>query len=392
MKTQTDNFIGLITVYQGYNYGSSLQAYALKSFLTQKSATGCIVFDRQEKGFSALLLKIKNKTINISKSILIPHLFKENLKKHYNKKKSKQYDSGSLSLFDDFTNQYISPLFCSYRRLKSLASTPNCLAFFVGSDQAWNPTVLNLSKINFLSFSPKHKNISYGVSFGVDFVPKHNRKTLIKRLRLISKFSVRESSGKAILKSYGYDSVVCIDPVLLVGKSFWTNFIDVQKNVRKPFVLLYFLNEPKCDYMDKINNLLNSTIADILLISKFDFSHSIKRQGVTHLENISPKEFVHLFYTAESIITDSFHGIAFSILFNKNFIVLERDYGRSVPQTSRITDLLELLKLTSQYRSINDDLVIKDIDYSTVVKKLSKIKESSGKYILDSLRGLYDEK
>ena len=279
------NKIGIITIIDNNNCGNRLQNYALQEVLkklgndvyTLKNET---FLNWNEKYFIGKLRFLNKRIKSIYKTNIFFKKFNKNIK---------------------FSNKYIT--------IKSRNISKYYDYFVAGSDQIWKPTRRRLSKVDLLGFAEPNKRISYAASFGLEKIDKKYYKILQEELPKFKAISVREDAGQEIIKeATGINNVsVVLDPTLLLDKNEWIKIAKKPVGFsEKKYIFTYFLGkENTTDLVSKIFGKDYSII---------DF----------YKGKYGPSEFIYLINHAEYILTDSFHGTVFSILFEKEFFVFNR--------------------------------------------------------------------
>ncbi len=261
------------------------------------------------------------------------------------------------SNINQFINTYI------HRRIVNFESLTEGEydAFIVGSDQVWRPSYNQHLEQAFLNFTENWKNvkrIAYAASFGVDNW-EFTKKQTEECKRLVQKFdfvSVREDTAVNLCKEHlGIEATHVLDPTLLLSANDYQKLIDGLKISDSPYVFSYLLDESeeKIDILEDISKRLNLPVRKIKLekdISKIPMS---KLKSLTYP---SIQEWLASFAQADFVVTDSFHGTVFSIIFNKPFVVLPNK-GRGV---ARFESLLKDISLENR---IFSDFLISDILY-----------------------------
>ena len=230
------------------------------------------------------------------------------------------------------------------------------------------------------------KKIAYAPSFGVkqnDYPYQNNKlKNLLNRFDYIS---VREEDGKYIIKKLINKSVkIVLDPTLLLEKKQWNEFVKVDMNKTK-YILCYFLGEQKY-YWKYVKKLQKETGLEIRIIPIQPEAYF--KKGTIESE-VGPMEFLDLMANAEIICTDSFHGMVFSIIFEKKFSVLKRfkDNDRK-SQNSRICNLLKLIDLEEFFIDENfEETKFIVNNYEDINNILAEKRNESKTYILDAING-----
>lgn len=327
--------IGILTINDYSNYGNRLQNYALQEVLKSFDyEVETIVQDRPVlSGRSrSIIMKIKDFIISSKGNRL------QSIKSRIQSKMYSQVRKEKISNLRSFTSKYINE--ASVRI--SINDIPEFVAqeytFFVtGSDQVWNPNFGFANSIDFLEFAPTSKRIAYAPSFGVSNLPQELEDNFRSYLQQIDHLSVRENTGAVIIEDLiGINVPVLVDPTLLLDKKKWKSITQV--DINKPnqeYLLTYILGEIPPDVKEAINLL--SKKYNLKLVNLADLKDS-KRYVV------GPAEFLDYINSAKLIITNSFHGAVFSILFERPFIVADR-LGNSPSMNSRIDTLLKKLNL-----------------------------------------------
>ena len=373
--------IGIITLYRGYNYGTSLQAYALKKVIGELGYYATILWT-DENAHSGRDIRI-NKVLRMGFRMLIhPDLFKHTIEA-YNRSLRQPLDDAIKSKFIEFEKKYLQVKGLPFQKLKNFAYAADTQAIVCGSDQIWSAAGANIEPLYYLQFAPQNKRVAYAPSFGASEIPAYN-KALIKRyLQGFHRISVREKRGAEIVKELlGIDVPVLIDPTLLLD---WNEWKDGANN--KDYILLYFLDEPSDDTIDYIQWLADNIAAEVYALP-YRFKKYEKLPFLKYI-TAGPEEFVSLVSNAKFVLTDSFHGTAFSINFNVPFYTFARNYG-SVRQTSRITSLLQTFGLEKQYIECVQQVIksVPSLDFTRSNEILTEQRKKAEKYLKETLNGI----
>lgn len=353
--------IKTITCHDVYNLGASLQAYALACFLTELGHEVEIIDYKPHYLRHYELTGVKNPVFDkpVLRELYQVLKFPGRLASQFDPRKK---------VFDEFTSNYLPITACTYKTNEELkTNTPDADVYIAGSDQIWNPTFQNGKDPSFfLDFVPEGKRkVSYAASFAVDTLETDDANRIGEWLRGFDLISVREKSGIELLAQMGLESVQVCDPVFLLGKEHWIRFI--RKNKRQPYCFVYdFDGNEKLWEMAVLIAKQN----DLRIVSAF---RNEKADKV--LADMGPMEFVDILYHADIIISNSFHATAFSIIFEKEFYVVNRKDAIN----TRMWDLLSDLKLSE--RLISDGIADIPIDWDEVKHCLVPIKKQSLDYI-----------
>lgn len=351
----------LTTVFTGYNYGSSLQALAGKTILNE------VGYDCDLVAMKSLIkgrdVRI-NKLINILwRTILLSGNSSVKSIKTYQKTYQKELIGDSVYKFARFTEDYLTPQYLSWSELKKKAV--ECDACFAGSDQIWNSSTLYIDPLYYLRFAPREKRIALAPSFGRDFVAEYNKNKIGQWISEFASISIREDSGVGIIKELtGRDAVQLIDPTLMVSGEKWKQLLGI-RDENENYILAYFLDKPSENAQNAILELKKKYGCDVIAIpyrfEDMDFCDKMVPTG--------PIEFINLVNNAKCVLTDSFHGTAFSINLHTPFYVFNREYGTASSQSSRVESILRKIKMERRFapEKINEDEDSLDFGYSEAI-------------------------
>lgn len=365
--------IGILT-WKLRNYGTSLQAYALVSKV-------------RDLGYSSYLLNYslnKNKRIN---PLTFRDLVGKCIKRFIGVIQSiKRTDSGITSdiqihKFKDFYSQIPNDK-TSLQDSNYLNHTYSKI--IVGSDQVWNPKFID--DTYFLSFLDDTKKYSYAPSLGVNLLTKYEREYYWGKLKSFQCISVREETGKLLLEECGINNVsVVLDPTLLYDAESWKNNLRIKEDPCSDYILIYTLSPQKW-YKRLIHRYCYGK--KLVIINTCGSKKIFKeQQNIEFIKDVGPIDFVKLIMNASFVITDSFHGMCFSLIFNKQFVVLSKFSKKSkINENSRCLDLLKKLNLENLFKSEKDNISqYCTINYDTVNNILNQQRAYSLEYLKNIL-------
>lgn len=355
--------IGIITIfYNNFNAGGLLQAYALQKITRELGYSSEVIsYDRYAVDFSN-----DSKLCNLLRKVCrLPHKVKNKI--YFNKldKRKKSF----IEFMEMIPHSRVV-----YDASNIYKANDEYKGFICGSDQIWNPDFY--TPVDFLSFSKGNFKISYAASVGVSCLDKDVEDKYVSYLSDFSGISVRERNAAELLKRAGKIDYV-IDPTMLVDKEEWSKLVGARV-IQKKFAFVYFLGDSKAqrkwvENYSKHNNIYTVTFRNV----KLDYRSVDKNFCDQDIEEGGPLEFIRCIRDSEMVITDSFHAIVFSIIFGKQFYIINRftDFD-SKSQNIRIFDLLDRFGIPD--RQVNSiEKKINDIDYSIVEDKLEKQKQLS---------------
>lgn len=362
--------IGIITHHNVPNYGAVLQAYALQHTI-MTMGYDCEIIDyrdvRVERFYHQSLIA-QNKIKEILRHFIYLGTFTKRNR-----------------MFEEFRkhNLVVSRL---YSR-KTLQEANSEYDFFIsGSDQVWNLSLHNNDTSYFLDFVvDNNKKGSYAASFGYSTVPDMYLEITKRHLLMYSYINVRESEGVEIAKELSGKNVnQVVDPTLLLSKNKWFSFVKPVKF--KNYIFVYEICRLDESYKYALE-LAEQTGKMVVAVTPFDRLKGVAYQGNIEWVNfLSPETFISLIYYADYVITSSFHGTVFSILFEKKFLCTINNKSAT---NSRIKSLLEMVDLSARLTNLNE--IYDDIDYSKVQSLLSRQIENSKNILKDMIENAKEE-
>lgn len=256
-------------------------------------------------------------------------------------------------------------------------------AFIAGSDQVWSVFDEIFNPYYYLDFAWK-KKIAYAPCLGTDKIPAATVEALRELLGDFSAVSVRENvSARQLSEITGREVAWVCDPTLLHDRAFWEDFTADVPAPKGKYLLCYFL-ESKPWYFDRARALAKKLGLKIRLIpSRWEHLHS--EYVIT--DAVGPKEFVSWFRHADYVLTDSYHGSIFSLIFEKDFQYLLRfalDDPRS--QNIRIQSLFDRLELNDRIVTEDSQWAALHMDYCSITKRIQEFRLQSRQYLFDSLQ------
>lgn len=365
--------IGILTFHRATNYGAILQAYALVSYL-KSLGNDVVIIDYKPANMGRLYASFKvHGIIKKIKRILLNLLMLPSLKERKKKR--------------DMYWQYINKVLPLSNIVYCDDDLPVFDAIFVGSDQVWSTCFTDgIDKFYWGQFNRKGaKLISYAGSAAEDMSNSFTTNNNASLLRNFDAISVREDELKKYLEQKLPEKKISkvLDPTLMAGVSFFEKLIINVKPLNRPYIFIYQVIRNKnkeiqdyakqlavkkgCDIVEIVNSRLHVYHNGILTISD---------------ELINPTEFVSLYKYADYVITTSFHGTAFSLLFNRPFSVV----SVSPVVDSRAKDLLEQLGIGDRMIELPQALDDKELDWQQINTNLEIYRKPSRNFINESLK------
>lgn len=350
--------INIITFQRTYNCGAALQAYALSRYLEEHGHNVSIV-DYRPKWVEQYKVSIKRlfSAFSVKDLLLYPYHLLIDYK------------------FSSFVKKYckMTPI---VKSVEDIVRLEKCDIYVTGSDQVWNSEITKgIDRGYLLDFKTDAKRISYAASCGWDL--EEDIDDIVKVVRNYDGISVREHSLEKALKSKGVENVIAVwDPVFLLDADCYYKMLTKAKY--KNYVLLYLKHE------SEELRAFAAKIAQEKNLQVVDMSKIIKQWPADRTSPVfGPLEFLGLIESAEYVVTNSFHGTAFSIIFRKNFY----SFGAG-SRTTRLSSLLEDVRLNNRMLTRCEDVTaIEEIDYSKYEDIINEHVNNSREFLLKNCKG-----
>ena len=252
-------------------------------------------------------------------------------------------------------------------------------AVIYGSDQIWRkqPGLESYNPIYFAKNDIRTgKHIAFSASMGI--LPKSNEdiNTIKGYLRNLDSIAVRESSLYDIVKRLGYSVHLTIDPTLMLSKEQWDHILKPSSSAGEKYLLLYELQENVFDI-----NMVRKYAKEHNLVVKILKGRPLHDDTSEEITTAGPKVFVSLIKNAEIVLTSSFHGLAFSLIYGKDF------FASYKTNSERAKSLLALAGENDRLLPPQSDIPqdVTPIDYSRVWANINQLRSSSEIYLKDAL-------
>lgn len=359
--------IGLLTFHSAHNYGAVLQAYATQEKVKE------LGYDIEVINYCPdYLIKQKLFAISTNVSFLITIksviesfvTFPWRIKRKIN--------------FEKFINQKLNISKINYKN-KKFTENLHFDTFIMGSDQVWNCKLTKgFDPIYLGNFKTKQaaKKISYAASMSHYGLTETEKEEFSKLLFNFNAISVREKELENFIKDeFQIESTTVLDPTFILSKDKWM-LISVKPKVKSKYVLVYSI-----DLRDEAMKIA-SKLAQKRGLEIIELTMGVdKNIFINKFQTTSPEEYLGLFENADFVVTSSFHGTAFSLIFNKSFYSLSHGNDKD----SRQKTILKDLGLMDRFIKANDNLNYEPIDYSIVNPKLENLRQQSIKFLTNNL-------
>ena len=379
--------VGIITILKVNNYGAELQSYALQKKLNLMGYDAEIIdylyykhpkHKRESVSKPFYPYPLKNKVKEIGLALKDKCMRVVNTSSY--RSRNKHYEEFHKT-FNRFSNV------CYDRYSKLYENPPKYDAYCVGSDQVWNPRCYTNLEPYFLTFAPKGaKRFSYASSFGVTAVPDSAESKYKELLLGLDNISVREASGVKLVEALTHhEAKLVLDPTLLLTSKEWQDVARPVNGILEKYILIYEL-QPLPYIAATAKQLAQEKGYKIVRVCK-DAHDKVKDTDFINVADAGPSEFIWLVEHASFVITNSFHGTAFSVNFNKPFYCVIK---RGKNNNSRQLDLLSACGLSD--RIVYDgeqfpNTLSSSIDFESVNEQMDKMREESCNYLTCAIDG-----
>lgn len=370
--------INIITIQYAHNYGAVLQAYSLKRALKNLGHKVNVVNYIPENEKNKYVKKLRNE-VGLKYSLKQRKIWKYFEGLIISKVAQKEWNIR----FDNFERFIKSELInnSGLKKYEDLCKeTTDC--WICGSDQIWNKVITGTcNPVYYLDFPQNVNKISYAASMGNVEKPSSEEKETIKKwLNNFDAISVREQSLKDLIEEeYNLNIVkVVADPCMLLKADDFKEMFDSKSLEKEEYILNYFISESgllKKNFR-KINRIDNKDIIEI------HWKKQLFQKNKNQRNSLSVSEFLNYIYNAQTIYTDSFHGVLFSLLFHKNFYAVYE-------KNARIESLLKRVGLQDRHITSIDKkekTFITNETWKNVDEKINEFREESINYLKEVLK------
>lgn len=375
--------IGILTYQRAENYGALLQAYALKTTLEQAGYNVEMVdywpeyHENVFKLFSKTNFKKRSFLGKVKYLILFAFSFNWLIKrkKNLNRFMKEKLDLGKHP---------------KYTKKNDVCKEYDIVIY--GSDQIWRKQSIRednwFDDWYFGSDNIQAKvKLAYAASMGVMDVKENEKAYLKNTLKNFDTISVREKDLNSLLEDLGFKSRLVIDPVFLLKQDSWCKLIKEYKLKKSTSKYILFYNLLNSAESERFTNQLESyTGFEVIEVTK---KMSFNDVGKRYVKSASIQEFLNLINNAEFIVSNSFHGVALSIILEKQFYAV--GFGE---RSSRVITLLESLELTNRFLFNINAIVFdedEEIDFTIVKFKLDSLYKRSFAYLIDTIEKYNNE-
>lgn len=315
--------IGVMTFHRAANYGAVLQAYAL-SYVLQALGNDVKIIDYRCQRIENLYDPFSAKAAQG-----LPGKIKKLLRWNQLRVKGKRFAA--------FREKYLALTVPCYNQEQLKAAARELTVCVTGSDQVFNLQETGGDRAYLLDFADGgQKKLAYAASFGTKHMSESDRKLLAEQLQSFDGISVRESSAVELARTLsGKQAALALDPVLLLHQDVWEKLWKKPKHVPENYVLAYMMAGS-----DALTQKAYQLGENVVIVNP-TLKQQLRNRDCRQYPAASPEEFLWLFGNAHTVVTNSFHGLAFAIVFRKDFYVELTNKDRA----GRLQELLALIGL-----------------------------------------------
>lgn len=354
--------IGILSFHKSINYGSVLQSWALSRVISKRFVVEIIDYEPQNYEFLYANYRQWNSWNNIK----------------YNLKRMPLSSAlnNQQQLFKKFRDKQLPLSRKKYNYNNGCDIKEEYKGIVVGSDQVWNIRAKDCDPIFFLPFNYSGNKVSYACSINdTDYTEKNLPSNLASEICDFDFISIREESGKNKLEQFIAKQkkvYTLLDPTLLCNSSEYDSLLN-DRIVDGKYIFLYnvWTSEAGIQAAKFLSEKLNMPVYTIMTASNVKEINLLKKSGIlVDTVRTSPSDFLNFFKYASYIVTESFHGTAFSLIFEKPFVCVSNRTN-----DERLNNILTLVGLKDRYMKLGElqtyDLK-QEIDYEIVTEKKEK--------------------
>lgn len=365
--------INIITCHNVYNYGASLQAYALMHFLEMQGHNVAIIDYLPYYKVSKYTFQLEKNGVFGTLARLLPMFTPFWCKLRY---RNGYKFLGRKKAFDTFQEDYLKITPQLYVSISDFNIHPLSADLYIaGSDQIWNPYYGNgLDPVYYCGFEKNpNKCISYAASFGVVSIDARHLDFIKSNLANFKALAIREKSGVNLAASLGFKATNVCDPVFLLNAEQWETLCRTEHKGK--YLLLYDFHNDNPQLKEVVLKIAKEKRLRIVSINdeiKIPYADE-------NINNAGPLEFIEYIKNSEFIVASSFHATAFAVIFHKDFYTFPLEGHQN---SSRMTDFLSMLGLMDRFTPTSQGIHCLHIDYSEVDCRMQSFIESSKAWLI----------
>lgn len=354
--------VGIFTFPNSTSYGAELQMYALYHAVESLGHTPEVV-----NYFNAYMKAEKHNSRKSWSRRALSRLLHHRLHRSFSRFEKTRME------------RYPKTPLCDPDGLPKLSSRYD--AVICGSDQVWNPDITGSDLSYFLNFCDENtRRVAYAPSFGIEEFSPDFSDAIGPELEKFHALSVREAPGQALIAQLtGKNAPLVTDPTLLLSADDWTKLENPHPAGDGAYILYYTIRT-STDLWERCKAFARETGLKIVVVGGNPLKKWKQRdQSIQYAVDISPEQWLYLVHHARYVVTNSFHGTAFSVNFRKDFYV-----GLPARANSRLVQITQALGLTD--RIVGEEaLHPAPVDYSVADRVLPQMRQASMDYLTQAL-------
>lgn len=361
--------IGILTFHCAHNYGAVLQCYALQEYLKEVGHDVEVIDYRPHYLLEPYNIFKKTRVISKNPIRMAKNIVWEIILLYYRYKRHSSF------------NSFIKNKLKLSQRVEKDKIPETYEAYIIGSDQVWNTSITQgFDKIHFAYFPfPKKekKYLSYAASMGETYLSPEKEEYMKIALNNFDYLSVRENDMVDLLQPLVKSPITqVLDPTLLINASIWEKLIH-NPNIKNKYVLVYQVrvNEQTLKIAQQIANQIGGIVIEAV-------AYINRNCRKNNYQTASPQDFLSLIKHAACVVTTSFHGTAFSVIFNRPFYTIYLNDGRD----SRSCSLLEAVELKNRIITLHEVPTFEPINFEQANNKLEDLRKQSRAFLNSSLQ------
>lgn len=365
--------VGLLTVHQSTNSGASLQAYALYKTLEKLGYEPEVI-----NYCPAYFMDFTDKS-NRSKRRTLKGMLKYAVLGGELSKKAAMFRNFAESRYPKMTERINSPE--DLRR-----ASWNKDIYICGSDQIWNPYNVRYDESWFFDFLPEDSiKVSYAASIGQDTLSEKDESWIAEGLRHFKAIGIREDAGVRLAYKLGYPATQCLDPTLLLEPDEWLRICRrPEASVPERYIFYYPLQA------NPVEQRLLAEIKHRYQLPVVSLCSAYKKPDLVDIQirAFGPEQFLYLLSRSDVVLTNSFHGTVFSLLFQKNLVSF-----RNLSKNSRMESLFRLLDVHDFQFDTFQEVSTQDVQetfdrFKASYPRIAPEKEKSLRFLVNACEGM----
>lgn len=362
-------YVAIHTINDDTNFGNRLQNFALQKVISDHGMPALTLQDSGSRNnYYGLWAELR-----YVPGVIHARAFKKAISNKASSFRKELLNQKRQAIFQKFTKRYV-PKFPNGN-----PDAKNIKKVVIGSDQIWNPYFRANLDYDIKVPTLDVEKISYAASIGISDIDSKYDVIFESGIKNLQSVSVREQSAKEYLQNFVTDAVeVVLDPTMLLKKESWSRLADLsQVSTDRSYVATYFLGNPTSEQRDYINSFARDRNLSVI---KLNDIHS------DLFAKIGPLEFLRIIRDADTVFADSYHAAVFSIIFEKNFELFNRQDDSIVrDMNTRMKTLFAVFNLDSRLHSESEITELEEVNFDEINTILQHERSRSLSWLFSAL-------